>query len=32
MMVSMIKHVKKLVNQEELLIFCKNDVDAKDIK
>jgi hypothetical protein len=32
MMVSTNKPIKELVNQEELLIFCKYDMDAKDIK
>lgn len=32
MVVSMNKPIKELVNEEELLIICKYDVDAKDIK
>ncbi len=32
MVASTNKPIKELVNQEELLIFCKYDMDAKDIK
>jgi hypothetical protein len=32
MVASTNKPIKKLVNQEKMLIFCKYDMDAKDIK